>query len=890
MNQLDYPGARWWKFDCHTHTPASDDFMKGRSEEEKEKVDPEFWLRKFMEKEIDCVAVTDHNGGEWIDELKKTLQTLSAGEDDKPEWYRSLCLFPGVEISVHGGVHLLAIFDPEKTKAHIDSLLGAVGYVRGRGASNNETQKVLSEVVNIVHERGGVAIPAHADKDKGLLKLTGATLEQVLDNPNLYAMELHDEGFPKPQLYLDKKLNWTEICGSDVHNFHSDNFGKFTWIKMDSPSIEGLKLALLDGSTSTNRDMQADPNRHSDMIIEEICIEGAKYIGRSEPSHHVFSPFLNTIIGGRGSGKSTLLEFMRLVLRREQEIPENLHAESQKYFQVGDNGLLTGESKLDLIYRKGDTRYRLNWSAKADIPSLKVETNGIWQATDGEIKSLFPIYIYSQKQIYELAQQPDALLDIIDQAPPVNYEGFETEEKALTYRYKQLDQKIAELRGKIKEKGKLTGKLNDVSRHIEQIEKSGHKKELQNFRQRQQQIAIMIDLDKNWRDMVSKIRETQENTAPGQFDEQVFDSHQDILEAIIKTNKQWEGIREELTRVSTHAQDVIDKWVQEKEQAEWMQSLRIDIEKYGHLRAQLEQQGIDPEKFPVLLRQQTQYKKELDQIDEYTRQVERLKKNSLDVVEALQRNRTTLTEDRKSFLASVLQNNQSVNIKVKPFGQAWEEVENSIRQYLQCERSFDKDIQELKSRYQNETDKIRATEQLKESLLDIRYGLENAQDQRFAKHVNNLPRESISDLVCWFPEDGLQITFGDNAQNIQQGSPGQKTAALLTFILSYGNEPLLLDQPEDDLDNELIYSLIVKLLRETKSKRQIIVVTHNANIVVNGDAEMVLPLTAYKGKSFIKCAASIQNLSIRQKICDILEGGEQAFQQRYKRIHLEEST
>ena len=108
------------------------------------------------------------------------------------------------------------------------------------------------------------------------MNLSGSTLEQVLDNPNLYAMELHDEGFPKPQLYLDKKLNWTEICGSDVHNFRSSNFGKYTWVKMDSPSIEGLKLALLDGSTSTNRDMQADPNRHSDMIIEEICIEGAK--------------------------------------------------------------------------------------------------------------------------------------------------------------------------------------------------------------------------------------------------------------------------------------------------------------------------------------------------------------------------------------------------------------------------------------------------------------------------------------------------------------------------------------------------------------------------------------------------------------------------------------
>ena len=88
----------------------------------------------------------------------------------------------------------------------------------------------------------------------------------------------------------------------------------------------------------------------------------------------------------------------------------------------------------------------------------------------------------------------------------------------------------------------------------------------------------------------------------------------------------------------------------------------------------------------------------------------------------------------------------------------------------------------------------------------------------------------------------MKVTFGSNRQRIEQGSPGQKTAALLAFILSYGDEPLLLDQPEDDLDNELIYDLIVQQLRKTKGKRQVIVVTHNANIVVNGDAEMVFPL------------------------------------------------
>ena len=84
--------------------------------------------------------------------------------------------------------------------------------------------------------------------------------------------------------------------------------------------------------------------------------------------------------------------------------------------------------------------------------------------------------------------------------------------------------------------------------------------------------------------------------------------------------------------------------------------------------------------------------------------------------------------------------------------------------------------------------------------------------------LRSLNQESMSELNLWFPGDNLRITFGPKSQPIERGSPGQKTAALLAFILSYGNEPLLLDQPEDDLDNELIYDLIVQQLRETKAE------------------------------------------------------------------------
>ena len=121
-------------------------------------------------------------------------------------------------------------------------------------------------------------------------------------------------------------------------------------------------------------------------------------------------------------------------------------------------------------------------------------------------------------------------------------------------------------------------------------------------------------------------------------------------------------------------------------------------------------------------------------------------------------------------------------------------------------------------------------------------------------------------------------------QPIDQGSPGQKTAALLSFVLSYGNDPIILDQPEDDLDNRLIYELIVKQLKESKSKRQIIVVTHNANIVVNGDSELVYCLESKNGQTNMENKGCLHDKKIREEICSILEGGKDAFQMRYKRI------
>ena len=125
---------------------------------------------------------------------------------------------------------------------------------------------------------------------------------------------------------------------------------------------------------------------------------------------------------------------------------------------------------------------------------------------------------------------------------------------------------------------------------------------------------------------------------------------------------------------------------------------------------------------------------------------------------------------------------------------------------------------------------------------------------------------------------------GTDFRSIGQASAGQRAAAMLAFLLAHGDEPLVLDQPEDDLDNHLIYDLVVRQMRENKRRRQIIVVTHNPNIVVNGDAEMLHALDFQNGQCIVTQSGSLQDPAMREEVCRIMEGGREAFERRYRRL------
>jgi energy-coupling factor transporter ATP-binding protein EcfA2 len=130
-------------------------------------------------------------------------------------------------------------------------------------------------------------------------------------------------------------------------------------------------------------------------------------------------------------------------------------------------------------------------------------------------------------------------------------------------------------------------------------------------------------------------------------------------------------------------------------------------------------------------------------------------------------------------------------------------------------------------------------------------------------------------------DDRLDVTMYDNGRpkKVETLSKGQKATALLPLILRPAPYPLVVDQPEDDLDNSFIYQSLVKVIRKLKTERQLIFVTHNANIPVLGDAERVIVMSMTNPLS----AASPQSGTVddrKSDVLDLLEGGKEAFQER----------
>ncbi|HEK0526348.1 AAA family ATPase [Proteus mirabilis] len=913
---MNWIGSRWWKFDFHNHTPASDDYGKGPNQAQYKQISHKNWLLNYMRQGIDCVAVTDHNSGAWIDPLKQALQELES--ENHPD-YRPLYIFPGVELTVHGNIHILAIFDQDKTTADIDSLLGAVKYRATKGKSDGCSEYSAVEVIEEIARSNGVAIPAHVDQANGLFTVcSGNTLEQVLDNKYIFAMEITDLAQSKPQLYTNKNLRWAEVLGTDSH--HPVGSGDqrypgshFTWVKMSKPSYDGLRLALIDGTLSLKRsdNFSGDPNIHGQLAIESIMIDDAKYLGRGKSLSCQLNPWLNTIIGGRGTGKSTLLEFLRIALKRKEEIPKSLKQEFVKYSQTSkdrqDEGLLKNDTKITVIFLKDGGRFRITWSNNGNNYIIEEETAPeIWSTTEGDIAQRFPVRIYSQKQIFELAKHPQALLQVVDDAPEVNHRDWQLKWEELLSKYLSIRAQEREIQAGLQEESVTKGQLEDVKRKLDVFEKVSHADVLKTYQLRQNQSKAIKSWGKSWEDSAEQVRDISRSLLPPELDLQYFNGEnpddKELIEAVASIRNMFENLQKKINSFAQQIDDVKKAWNNALPDLKISKKVIKANQEYTDLLGQLSAADAgDPSAYSVLVKQKQDLEDKLKGFNKKREILAQHQDIAKEHLAKLHEHRAIITNLRENFLKKTLVGNSYVQIKVIPFGSKLT-VEEEFRNLIgRGSGGFDRDIGVVDgdegllanlTQDQSKTmdDKIKI---LKSLLFAIHANdaeaVASCKDQRFVSHIQRLTPEQIDRIQCWFPGDSLDIRYslrnGESFKPVEQGSPGQKTAALLAFILSYGNEPLILDQPEDDLDNQLIYNLIVTQLREIKQKRQVLVVTHNANIVVNGDAENVIVLDIRSGQTRVVTQGGLQETSIRDEICRVMEGGREAFTQRYKRIN-----
>jgi hypothetical protein len=904
----NWVGAKWWKTDFHLHTPASLDFGKGPNQVELKRTSPKEYLLKLMDAKLDCVVITDHNSGSWVDKLKASYNELKV---ENPDGFREIYIFPGVEITVSGGVHILAVLDLDKTTSDIDSLLGELTYRGTKGNSDSCTEKSLIEAIRIISSFGAIPIPAHVDDIKGVFKeISGTTLEQLLNLEEIYSMEISDLEYQLPELYNSTKASWVKVYGTDSHHFEGIDTQaypgkKYTWVKMDMPTLDGLKLSLLDGDISIKptKDDTYNPNELPSMFIKSLKINKAKYIGRVNQFAYNSNPWLNTIIGGRGTGKSTIIEFIRTVTNRRNELPSTLLGDFEKYISINwsreDDGLLTEHTEFILEYFKNNTLYSINF--KDATYEIKEYRDGELIESVGDVNQRFPVRIYSQKQIFEMAKDPRALLKILDESEVINYHEWEREYNLLISSYMTNRAKWREQKGSLIDESRVQGELEDINKKIEIIEKLGHTEVLNNYQASLSKEKIIEDdvksvdssiqlLSKVLEDMSHKFSTTTDSL----LDEEIEKRFDEIN---VGYSSRLEEVKSNILTSFSEYKVIVDEWKKYREESELMTMINANKALYHELNVTLKEAGItNITDLTEVFKLKQEKIERLESISIIKNEMDELNKQSEEIIQLIIVKRSELTLKRQELLEGVLRDNEYVKIAVIPFGST-RDIVKELRLILNKENGYEKDFAEpglddgILTQFVEGLNNATVAESMKDKLCRIYLGEEiDVKDARFRSHVKGIEPENIDRLKCWMPKDSLKIEYslrvGEAFRPLNQGSPGQKTAALLAFILSYGNEPLILDQPEDDLDNHLIYNLVVSQLRSVKQSRQVIIVTHNANIVVNGDSENVACLDIVNGQSSIVAQGSLQDSRIREQVCLIMEGGEIAFDKRYERIRL----
>jgi len=838
-------------------------------------------LEYCLEQDVKVVGIADHGNVDAIDGLRQTLEP------------HGIVVFPGVEIASSEKIHMVCLFPEGTTKDALNRYLGQLGLTDLQDTVRPSHKTCLDLARIIIFELGGFWYAAHMTGNNGLLRLhqDGGGLAHIWKDETLVkAGQIPGDVGNLPQNYqqiiLNQNpdyrrtrhialLNAKDVARpQDIADPHAS-----CWVKMTQPNFESFVTAFKDPESRIR--MGAPPDAHYSRL-ENLCFHGGYLNGiRIALSEH-----LNTVIGGRGTGKSTLIECLRYVL----DVPPRGASARRQHEDIVKANLGAGARiELDVVSRAlHGKRYRVS-RRYGEPPIVKDDQE---QVSPQHPRDLLPnIEVYGQNEIFELARDPANQTGILTRFLPGGT-SLSHELAAIAKRLAENRKKLLDATHRKDELESQVGRLPKLTEQVQQFKSLGLEDRL-----------ARVPLLERERQLVRRVNEELERVGEGlatleeSFPDTAFLSDKALdglphAAALVAMRIALDTLNKDFTtHLAALRQRLTQAFTSVEHQQKTLKTL-FDTESeslenvFASLPAFAGKPGRDVGRaYQELLREiesirpgQTRVATEVKLLTELDAQ----RRNLLDAFYRLRDQRGDELRAAVKKLNRKLDGKLRLNLKIGAQRQslmafllqvpglgekklAWIEMagdELTVPALVQAVRSGE--------------DAIKA--------LAGNWGIQNSVIEALAR----LDRSQILELEEIDLQDGIDIELNIAHQGnalfkpLNQLSTGQQCTAILHLLLLENDDPLIMDQPEDNLDNAFIAERIVTQLRSAKTQRQFLFATHNANIPVFGDAEWIGIFTASDSLAQMpeQAQGSIDVPQIRERVAEILEGGREAFSQR----------
>lgn len=847
-------GSKYRKTDLHIHSPASRCFE-----------DPAVTADQIVEaavgQRLEVIAITDHNTADFIDDVRQAAK-------GKP-----ILVFPGIEITA-ANAHILAIFERDCPVQRLNDLLARVNILADMRGKQDAIGDDAEKVVREIHLLGGIAIAAHANSNNGLLKHPqGQYRLKVCSLPELAALEFTSDEDVRKFISGAVPRYPRKACvqNSDAHNLAQIG-QRFTHLKMDYVSLEGIRQALLDHEVKTRFAWHTIPQvspRIASLSVSQGFFDGILF---------EFHPHLNCLVGGKGTGKSTAIELMRYAFNVLPEF-EDLQDDTlgKALALVGPGGVIS----ITCVDESGE-EFVIERSVTEDH-----DTEAICRDKNGQACLLpFRPIFFSQGELARVAISQLAQMNLIDSYVDLHEENAQEETLIGDLRKNaaeilQAEENIATLLFQVNDP--ISGKKL-VEAEVKRLGQALKEPILTEFPRWEAEGRFIADRLAGLRAVPNLVKDALEGV---DLDE-LFGIELPAGAPNAASLKSLEDLPQQITTVL----EAFGKRLSEE---------------LGRLERELERTTRPWE---------SRYN---EKKKEYEAFVAKVKEKTLATLQARYRNATKRLEGLE---------------KAEKDAKAWQDwllhLRGVRRQALEslrncrltrCEKRREKARQweqALRERIKIEIivlgDRRQYASQLREALRgswiqekDQKLVVRSLEPEVLAKGVRDRdingitvagigvdPATKIVDFLSQKPAalfeleavelpDLPQICF-EVAPGVHKPlnalSVGQKGTVVISLGMVEGSAPLIIDQPEDSLDTLFIYEQIVKKLREQKESRQFIFATHNANLLVTADADLSFVMEASADKGEVRSQGGIDRKDTRDLLLVHLEGGETAFKIR----------